>query len=290
MKLHTILVPVMLPDVPRGLLRQAAWLARRFHAEIVLLHVLAPLDYPYGLLESGHGLTPRDLEADVVRIAQDCLDRTPLPEFDGIAVTRVMVRGDPARQIVAVATDRQASLIAMNTHGFGALHRFLLGSVTAKVLHETQSPVWTGAHLEDAQAHEFSIRRVLCSVDLSSHNRHTLSLAAAMAAAADAELTLVHVTASVDRWGPGGSQVDPAWQQTLVGGALEEIAKLQHDVGTAVEVIIESGNVPRMLNRAAQRTGADVLVIGHIAGHSHLADNGEGYGIIRESCIPVLSV
>jgi hypothetical protein len=27
-----------------------------------------------------------------------------------------------------------------------------------------------------------------------------------------------------------------------------------------------------------------------IAGQSHLRDNGEGYGIIRESCIPVLSV
>jgi hypothetical protein len=35
---------------------------------------------------------------------------------------------------------------------------------------------------------------------------------------------------------------------------------------------------------------ADVLVIGHRPGHSHLADNGEGYGIIRESRIPVLSV
>ncbi len=279
-----------LPDAPRGLLRQAAWLARRFQAEIVLLHVLAPLDYPYGMLESGDGLTPRDLRADVVRIAQDCLDRMPLPEFDGIAVTRLLIRGEPARQIVAVATDRQASLIAMATHGFGAVHRFLLGSVTAKVLHETQCPVWTGAHLEDARAREFSIRRVLCSVDLSSHNRHTLTLAAGMAAAAGAELTLVHVTGSVDRWGPGGGHVDPAWKQTLVGGAIEEIAKLQHDVGAAAEVIIESGNVPRMLNRVAQRINADVLVIGHIAGHSHLGDNGEGYGIIRESSIPVLSV
>ena len=33
-----------------------------------------------------------------------------------------------------------------------------------------------------------------------------------------------------------------------------------------------------------------VLVIGHIPRRSHLGDNGNGYGIIVESHIPVLSV
>jgi len=55
-------------------------------------------------------------------------------------------------------------------------------------------------------------------------------------------------------------------------------------------VIIDSGNVPQLLNRAAEQTRADLLIVGHIPGRSHLGDNGEGYGIIRESRIPVLSV
>jgi len=41
---------------------------------------------------------------------------------------------------------------------------------------------------------------------------------------------------------------------------------------------------------AAEQTKADVLVVGHTPGRSHLGDNGNGYGIIRESRIPVLSV
>ena len=76
----------------------------------------------------------------------------------------------------------------------------------------------------------------------------------------------------------------------MVGIATGEIATLQKDVGTNAEVIIDSGNVPQLLNRAAERTKADVLLIGHIPGQSHLGDNGGGYGIIRESRIPVLSV
>ena len=292
--IHKILVPVALTDTSTGnsrhLMCQAAWLARRFHAEIILLHVVTPFSYPAGWFESGHEITARDLHAHIVQRAQKDLEQALLPEFDGIAVTRLLLRGDPAREIAEAARTRNADLIVMATHDVGAFYPLLLGSVTAKVLHETQCPVWTGAHLEEAPAGEFSIRRILCSVELNGHTRHTVSLAAEMAAAVDATLTLVHITSSVEFYGPGGSHVDAEWRKTIVGFAAEEIGKLQRDVGTHAEVIIDSGNVPELLNRAAERTKADVLVIGHIPGRSHLGDNGEGYGIIRESRIPVLSV
>jgi nucleotide-binding universal stress UspA family protein len=202
----------------------------------------------------------------------------------------VLLRGDPAHEIVKTARDQNVDLIVMSTRGEGAFYRFLLGSVTAKVLHESHCPVWTGAHLEDAPAREFSIRHVLCSVDLSPHSNRTASLAAEMATAVDATLTLVHITTGVEVWGPGGSHVDPVWKEMIVGNAIKEIAQLQADVGTKAEVIIDSGNVPELLNRAAEQTRADVLVMGHSPGRNRLGDNGEGYGIIRESHIPVLSV
>jgi len=290
MRIHKILVPVVFAETSRHAVQQAAWLARRFHAEIILLHVVTPLDYPAGLLESGHEITARDLHARIVHRAQEDLDQALRPELDGIAVTRVLLRGNPAHEIVKTARDQNVDLIVMSTRGEGVFYRFLLGSVTAKVLHEIECPVWTGVHLEDAQKREFSIRRVLCSVELNGHSHHTVSRAAEMAAAVDATLTLVHITGSVEIYGPGGFHVDPPWKEKIVSFAAQEIAKLQQDVGTKAEVIIDSGNVPELLNRAAEQTKADVLVIGHIPGRSHLGDNGNGYGIIRASQIPVLSV
>ena len=278
LSIQRILVPVVLTDTSRHVMHQAAWLARRFHAETILLHVVPPLSYPTGALESGDEITARDLHARIVQRAQMDLDRALPPEFDGIAVTRVLLRGAPALEIV------------MSTHGHGAFYRMLLGSDTAKVLHESHCPVWTGAHLEETPTREFSIRHVLCSVDLSPRSSHTASLAAELATAVGATLTLVHITTSVEVWGPGGSHVDPVWKETIRGNAIREIAKLQQDIGTKAEVIIDSGNVPELLSRAAGQTNADVLVIGHSPGRSHLGDNGEGYGIIRESGIPVLSV
>jgi nucleotide-binding universal stress UspA family protein len=230
------------------------------------------------------------LHAHIVQRAQKDLDQELRPELDGIAVTRVLLRGDPAQEIVQAARDRNVDLIVMSTHGHGPFYRFLLGSVTAKVLHESPCPVWTGAHLEDAPARDFSIRHILCSVDLTHHSHHTASLAAEMAAAVDGTLTLVHITAGVEIYGPGGSYVDPAWKEKIVGFAAKEIDMLQQDVGTKAEVIIDCGNVPELLNRAAEQTKADVLVIGHSPVRGHLGDNGNGYGIIRASHIPVLSV
>jgi nucleotide-binding universal stress UspA family protein len=290
LKIQKILVPIVFTDTSRQVVHQAAWLARRFHAEMILLHVVPPLSYLAGALESGDEITARDLHAHIVQRAEQDLDRALRPELDGIGVTRALLRGDPAREIVKTARERDVDLIAMSAHGHGEFYRFLLGSVTAKVLHESHCPVWTGAHLEEAPAREFSIRHVLCSVDLGPRSAHTATLAAEMAAAVDAKLTLVHITASVEVWGPGGSHVDPAWKETLVGIAIKEIAQLQREVGTQAEVIIDSGNVPELLNRAADRAKADVLVLGHSPGRSHLGDNGEGYGIIRESHVPVLSV
>jgi nucleotide-binding universal stress UspA family protein len=293
LNLRRILVPIVFADASADkswrLMQQTAWLARRFHAEIILLHVVTPFSYPGGWFESGHEITARDLHAHIVQQAKEDLDRALLPEFDGIPVTRILLRGDPAREIAETARTQNADLIVMATQDQGA-YPLLLGSVTAKVLHETDCPVWTGAHLDEAPADEFSIRRVLCSVEMNAHSRHTVSHAAGMAAAVDAELTLVHITDSAETFGPGGTHVDLAWKQTLVGIAADEIGKLQHEMGTNFQVIIDSGKVPQLLNQAAAQSKADVLVIGHIPGRSHLGDNGNGYGIIRQSLIPVLSV
>jgi nucleotide-binding universal stress UspA family protein len=291
--IHTILVPVQDPGTFVGsgrLMHQIAWLGRCFKAKVILLHVVTGFDYPAGRWEKGDEITARDLEASVVRRAETDLANMPLPVLAGIPVTRILLRGQPAEEILQTVLDMDVSLVAMRSPDDPAFLGFLAGSATAKVLLECTCPVWTGAHLEDAADRAFSVRHILCSLDLTPHDRHTVTAAAGIAAAMGAKLTLIHVTSSVEVWGPGGTHVDPVWKKTLVGIAVAEIAELQLELGTQAEVIIESGNVPELLNLAAERTQADVLIVGRIPGRSHLGDNGDGHAIIRESRVPVLSV
>ena len=291
LSVRRILVPIVFADSSRHILPQAAWLARRLQAEITLLHVVEPLNYPAGIFEVGDKITAQDLTSRGILQAQRDLDQLFLPELDGIVVTRVLLHGEPAIEIANTAFRKDIDLIMMATRGFGAFHRFLVGSVTAKVLHESDCPVWTAAHSEDpAASAEIDVRNVLCSVDLSHHSYRTTALAAQLATSLGAALTLVHITESVGTYGPGGMRVDSEWREAIVGLATKEMDALQHTVGTNAEVIIDSGNVLQLLNQAAQQSKADLLVIGHSPIRSHLGNNGNGFAIIRESRIPVLSV
>ncbi len=225
--------------------------------------------------------------AEMVRGAEKNLDQSLGPELDGLAIRRVLVKGDPARAILQTAQVENADLIMMPSHGY-TFNQFLMGSVTAKVLNGTECPVWTGAHVEESSVQEFAIRNVLCAVDFGSRSHKTVSWAAQMAAEFGARLTLAHVTASVELWGPGGSYVNPRWKEALVGDASQRLAELQQDMGIKADVFIGSGDVPKVLSQAAKQTKADLLVTECYPYGGNLRIHG--YAIICAVPIPVLSV
>jgi nucleotide-binding universal stress UspA family protein len=292
MKMNKILVPVVFREASLRMVHQAAYLARHFHSEIILLHVVTPSEYPAGFFERGDEIKERDLHSETVRLAQQQLDKTFQSELDGLTVKRLLRRGHPAREIAQVARDENADLIALSSYGYGPFYRLLLGSVMAKVLHETEGPVWIGAHMEEEAPlpGEFAIRNILCAVNFDPHARDVLSHAAQMAQGFGARLTLSYVTPSVETYGPGGSYVVPEFKEAVVGQATKELAKLQQEAGTNAEVIIESGDTAKRLRHVIEQTKADLLVIGHTPQRGHLGENGNGYSIIRDARIPVLSV
>jgi len=85
--------------------------------------------------------------------------------------------------------------------------------------------------------------------------------------------------------GPGGSHVLPEWKEALVGYGRHGDCQASAGCGHKAKVIIDSGDVHALLNRAAEQAKSDLLVIGHSPVRGHLGDNGNGYGIIRESHI-----
>ena len=60
----------------------------------------------------------------------------------GIKTTCEVVTGDPADRIISHTESNKTDLIAMSTHGRTGLARWVLGSVTDKVLHEAKIPMW----------------------------------------------------------------------------------------------------------------------------------------------------
>ncbi|MGA3316852.1 MAG: universal stress protein [Candidatus Korobacteraceae bacterium] len=287
LSIKKILLPIDFPNTSLPVVHQAATLAHHFHSEIVMLHVVTAQSHAAGVPEDGPELAGWDMLAEMVGVAQKNLDQSLGPELAGLAIRRVLVKGDPAQAIVQTAQMEKADLIMMPSHGYTFNH-FLLGSVTAKVLDGTECPIWTGAHVEESPVQEFAIRNVLCAVDFGPRSHKTVSWAAQMAAEFGARLTLAHVTAGVELWGPGGSYVNPEWKEALVGDASQHLAELQQDMDIKADVFIGSGDVPKILSEAAKQTKADLLVTVCYPYGGNLRTHG--YAIICAVPIPVLSV
>jgi len=287
LKIRKILLPVDFPNTSLGVIHQAAALARHFNSEIVMLHVMTARSRAAGVPKESNELAEGDVLAMTVREAQKQHDQSLELELDGLNIQRMLGEGDPAWAIVQTAQNENADLIMMPSHGF-TFDQFLLGSVTAKVLHRTECPVWTDAHIERSSVQKFAIRNVLCAVDFGSQWDNNVSWASQIAAEFGARLTLANVTAGVEFWGPGGEYVNQDWKKALVDNAARQIENLQQNAGIETDVFIGSGDVPKVLSQAAKQTNADLLVTGCYPYGGHLRTHG--YAIICAVPIPVLSV
>jgi nucleotide-binding universal stress UspA family protein len=287
--LSKILLPVDFSERCLGAARYAASLASHFQAEIDLLHVVEPLRYDFGELEFA-GAVANDVMQSRMAQARQQVEAFLADELAGVRVSRVLLDGDPARRIVGFAHDQQVGLIAMPTHGYGPFRRFILGSVTAKVLHDADCPVLTGVHLEDAQAFPaIAFRTIVCAVDLGPQSRKTLSWASQMAAEFGARLVLAHAIPCIEA--RPGEYFDTGLADEVSKGAREELDVLQQEMQAAAETVVEGGDPPHAICRVAADRHADLLVIGRgsAAGlFGRLRTNA--YAIIRQSPCPVVSV
>jgi nucleotide-binding universal stress UspA family protein len=265
----------------------ATAVAEHFGSEIAMLHVLAPrLDLPLP--------TSAQMKAlhDGARVeAEEKMKEFRSKEWGHLGVKRVLREGDPARTIVEYATEEHIDLIMMPTHGYGPFRRLLLGSITAKVLHDADCLVWTAAHTPQASSGvSANPRRIACAVDLGPQSGSVLGWASRLCREFGASLSLIHAVASLDpRLEDYG--LSPEWRGYVIGEAKAELARLLETAGAHGDIHTEIGPIVSAVADAAKDVRADLLVIGRNS-HDSMAGRlpTNAYAIIRESPCPVLSV
>jgi len=289
--LSRILVPVEFSPRCRGAVQYAEALARQFRSEIVLLHVISPPMAYFGSFDSASWYTSEEFAHDLEKSRANDLDAFPCDAPEGCTVRRLVRHGDPAQTIVDVAAEDHVDLIVMPTHGYGPFRRFLLGSVTAKVLHDAACAVWTGPHMEDApDPAAFVVRRILCAVDLGPHTRAVMCWSAKFAAEFGASLAIVYaIPSTTTRLGP--MYFDPEWRLMLIGQARERMEFLKRDMGIAGEVVVDSGDATTVVRDTARERESDLVVMGRGSGaHAHRRLPTNAYAIAREAPCPAVAV
>jgi nucleotide-binding universal stress UspA family protein len=283
-----ILLPLDFSERSTAAARYAEALARHFQAELIVLYVLTPPNPEFGTIGIAGSMLD-ELYRNRAEQASKEFDTFLAADPPGLKVRRIVLQGDPAKTIVDLARDEGVDLITMPTHGCGPFRRFILGSNTAKVLHDADCPVWTGVHLEPAPTMaSIPFRSILCAVDLGPQSAQTLDWAAWLARQFGARLGVVHAIAGIPDLAD-----DPKWQWRTEtrAAAGRELFRLLDGVGAEADLTIEAGEPAQVICAAVARAAADVLVIGRgsAAGvFGRLRTNA--YAIIRQSPCPVVSV
>ena len=106
-----------------------------------------------------------------------------LPDLEILPVVK---RGDVASTIVDTAVDNQVNLIVLTTHGYSGITRWMLGSVTERVLRGAPCPVLVIRH-------EDPIRRILICLDGSKLAEQALESGFEIASRLAERVTLLRV-------------------------------------------------------------------------------------------------
>lgn len=287
-QLERILFPVDFSDASSGAAAYVAAFAGRFQSELTLLHVMdiAPA---FSAITAGIGSAQAvDLTQEGCTWARQNMSTYRTEDFKHLNVNRTVVHGDPAQQIIATAKQSGTDLIMMPSHGLNVFRGFILGSVTAKVLHDAECPVWTGVHMEIAPPLDaIRFEKVLCAVDLGPQSEKALRWAAGFANEHSAELIAVHAVPEVRAY----EYFDLPPVTGLEDYGRVKLEELLRTLGITARVIVTRGEPAKAISEIARIEKADQMVIarGVIAeGLGRMRTHA--YALIRSAPCPVVSV
>jgi nucleotide-binding universal stress UspA family protein len=224
--------------------------------------------------------------ADIVEDAEKTLNTL------GVDYDTDVVQGNPAPTIVEYAERYDYDVIVMPTHGREGVSRYLLGSVTEKVVRLSSVPVLT-VRMQPDERLVFPYENVLLPTDGSAGAAHAADHALSLVADFDAT---VHVLSVVDE-----TSLGPDVHSTITGPEREQVATdavddvvseaerrgvsntVRHvEHGSPIEGIldtIESNDIHAVVMGTTGRRGSDRILLGSVAERT-----------VRSAPVPVITV
>jgi nucleotide-binding universal stress UspA family protein len=140
----SLVVPLDGSALAESVIPSVVELAKQLDLEVILLRAYAA---PYGVYTAGEGFyDPINLEGFLARLREETIDylksKTAELKRQGIGnVYYVAKEGLSADEIISFGRQSPDHLIAMCTHGYSGVKRWVLGSVTETVVRHSGDPV-----------------------------------------------------------------------------------------------------------------------------------------------------
>jgi nucleotide-binding universal stress UspA family protein len=279
MTIKHILCPVDFSAFSHHALQHALRLARWFESTLTVLYVHPPPAPPPPMLFGG---LPGPLPSEpypALTVSPEKVREDMIAELTKFAATvdasgvqlRIDARtGSTVRGILEQAAAQHSDLIVMGTHGHGGFDRWMLGSVTERILRKASCPVLTVPPrvAEPTSDAVTMLKRILCPMDFSDSSLKALEYALSLAKEADAELLLMHVIeglADVKHW---HQPTNPSIVEYLQLSERNALARLREvvpkDASTwcTPKVLLMTGKPYEEILRVARDEDVHLIVMG----------------------------
>ncbi len=296
--IRRILCPCDFSEFSTHALGYATALAKWYESSITALHVHPSVPPPPS--EMPVYPQPIALTAEMRETIQVELRRfAGRARSAGVPIEAVLLEGDPVTEILRYARAMPADLVILGTHGRGGFERWVLGSVTEKVLRKAPCPVLTVPRSAPvpAPADPAVFRRILCPIDFSRTSLRALDYAFSLAKEADAGLVLMHASEAF----PDETPVGPL--RADVHGYLRELEEVARQRLHGLvpegarewckpEILVAPGKPYREILRVAQARETDLIVMG-VQGRNALdlmLFGSTTQHVVRQAACPVLTI
>jgi nucleotide-binding universal stress UspA family protein len=208
-----------------------------------------------------------------------------------------VVSSEPAAAILAASERQQPDLIAMTTHGRSGVARWVFGSIAAKVLHATKTPLLVVRPRPDGkQGDAPNLRKILVPLDGSELSASALPFVAGLAKPLGASVVLYQSVFEPVMTYPGAEVVfDDTVLREMEASARKALTLAADDVsaqGVTADVVATFGNAIDGIVWTAEREGADLIVMSTHgrSGVGRLVMGSVADAVVRRTALPVTLV
>lgn len=275
----------------------AVAIARKFGSTLHIVHVLSEANL---LIMSGGvdyismGTIYDDAHAEAKERIEQIADR-----IEGLQHRSYVRHGLIWKNLSAIISENEIDLVVVGTHGRTGFGKLVLGSVAEDILRHAPCPVLTvGPRVcgraklpellsRDLAPPELELRQILFATNFGKNAALAASDAVSLAQEFCARLTLMHViedyTSLASNPGPIEGTVN----------RLRELIPRNAQLQYIPETLVEFGNAPERILKAAAEREADMIILGaHSSsevGSTHLPWSAAHHIIVQAHC-PVLTI
>lgn len=289
-KIKSILCPVDFSEFSAKAFDYAYSLAKQYDARLYVQHAIPPLtEYTYHVrtdwAQQFYAECRADADAQLQKMIATQTSNHIRPEC-------VFPVGFAAEAILGFVEKQPVDLIVMGTHGLQGMDRWMVGSVTEKVIRKVQCPVLAVRK----PVHDFvvpkrkeepvQLRKILLATDFSDYGQRAFAYAISLAMEYNAELTLLHVLEDV----PSSEELSTVTARLVA--ELEAPVPADARNWCTIKSTVRIGKPYQEIVQLALDSQADLIVLG-VRGRGSLnllVFGSTTYRVLQLGSAPVLAV